>query len=167
METLIYIILGGILVRLDGWGPETEAIAAAWPKWKLAVTKFFNVWTCGLTFALMTLAYAGSPLTALVAGLAFVAWRLPGFNGWEKWWEMFWRGAWTSAIGFTALSFTVHHHPYYGWLFIPMGIAEMVTYSGSYKWLPGRVPQWAVHVTAEITSGLAFTALVRFIVVGP
>lgn len=166
MEIFIYILAGGILVRLDGWGPETPEIAADWPKWKLAVTKFFNVWTCGLFFALATMAYSGMLLASIIAGLAFVMWRLPGFDGWEKWWMMFWRGAWTSAIGFTILSMILYKHPYYGWLLIPMGIAEMVAYSGSYKWLPGRIPQWMVHVVAEITSGLAFAALINLIIVG-
>lgn len=163
MLTALFIFLGGMLTRADGWGPANDQVAATWPKWQRWLCDFFNVWSCGGLFAVLALIYTGAPLTSLIAGLAFVAWRLPGFNGWEKWLPMFWRGAWTAAIGFTALSLVVHHHPYFGVLALAMGVAEMIAYSGSYKWLPGRVPDWAVHVIAEISSGVAFTGLVCII----
>lgn len=157
MLTILFIILGALLVRADGWGPENEDVAATWPKWKLAVTKIFNAWTSGACFALLTLIYTGLPLVALIAGLAFVLFRAPGFNGWENWLNMFWRGAWPTFIGFTILSLVAVDQPYYGLLFVPMAFAEMFAYSGSYKWLPGRVPQSWIHVIAELSSGAAFT----------
>ena len=158
--TAIFILLGGILVRADGWGGPTEPGAPAWQK---SIAHFFSGWTCSVVFAFLTLAYTLDFYAFVPAFIAYAAWRVPGFNGWQKWWHMFWRGAWTSAIGFTLLSVVMRNTADYGYLFIAMGAAEALAYSGSYKWLPGRVPDWAVHVTAEISSGLAFTALVAVI----
>lgn len=158
MGNLFFIILGGLLTRADGWGPEN-------PRFK-KFASFFNTWTCGGIFAMMMLAYTQNLLASFVAGMAFVAWRAPGFDGWENWLNMFLRGAWTSLVGFTLLSVAAHQHVYYGWLAIPMGIAEMVAYSGSYKWLPGRIPNWLIHPIAEISSGVAFTAFIMLILAG-
>jgi hypothetical protein len=160
MLTAIFIFLGGMLVRADGWGPENDEAATTWPKWQIKLANFFSAWTSGACFALLTLVYTGDGFAAIAAGLAYVMWRAPGFHGWENWGAMFWRGWWTSAIGFTGLSLVVHMHPYFGALSIAMGVSEMVSYSGAYRFLPGRVPAWVVHAAAEITSGLAFSALV-------
>lgn len=162
---LIVMGLGGLLVRADGWGPENAAVAAKWSKLKIALAESFNAWTCSALFALLIFAVTGfsNPWT-LVSGLAFLIWRLPGFHGWQDWWAMFYRGAWTSLIGFTALSFAIDGHPFYGWLFIPMGCAMALAYCGSYKWLLGKIEDNNVHITAEITSGIAFTYFVLLIV---
>ncbi len=166
MMTLMFILLGGLLSRLDGWGPENDTVAATWPKWQLDLAKYGNVRTCGLCFAILALIYTFDPLVSLAAGLAFVAFRLPGFDGWEKWLVMFWRGAWTALIGFALLSYAAHGHPYYGWLFLGMGLAEMLAYCVPYNYLLGRLPDWVIHPIAEISSGAAFTAFVCVIIAG-
>lgn len=155
MNSILTILFGGLLTRADGWGVTNMA-----PVWKQWLAEFFNVFSCGALFALLMLLYTGQALPALVAGAAFITWRLPGFHGWERWLPMFWRGFWPSAIGFAPLSLTVHGHLYYALLAIPMGLLEALCYSGGYRWLPGRVPQWLVHPIVELTSGFAFTTLI-------
>lgn len=165
MLTALFIILGGLLVRADGWGPENDAVAATWPTWKLRASKFFNAWSCSAIFAVLGFLYAGN-IAGLAAGPAFLAFRLPGFSSWQSWGAMFLRGAWTTFIGFVLLSYAVHGHPFYGWLFIPMGVAEMLAYCVPYNYLIGRLPDWVIHPTAEISSGAAFTAFVCVIIAG-
>jgi hypothetical protein len=162
MWTAIFLLCGGLLTRADGWGPENDTVAASWPKWQRLVCSFFNVWSCSALFGLAAYLYTGE-LYAASAALAFLIWRMPGFHGWQNWGEMFWRGLWTAAIGFTIVGLILYNNQYYGFLCIPMGAAEALAYSGSYKWLPGRVPSWAVHVSAEISSGVFFTGFVTLI----
>ncbi len=155
----LYILAGGLLTRADGWGPESEAVAASWPSWKHRLVKFFSVWTCGALFGIASLLLSGDILASFVAAVAFLVWRIPGFNGWEKWGGMWVRGAWPSLIGFTALSFAVHGQPFYGWLFAPFACVYALCYSGSYKWI--KYPQ--CHIVAEITSGMTFAAFIAVI----
>lgn len=158
MSSILYILFGGLLTRADGWGPENDVVRASWPEWQRKLADFFNVWSCGGLFGVLSVIYTGNIL-AFAAGLSFVAWRLPGFDGWERWWPMWWRGFWTSAIGFTFLSLVLHHHPYYGLLAIAMGFGEMI-YPAVYKWLPDK---WYVHISAEIGTGLWFSGLTAII----
>jgi hypothetical protein len=153
---LFYITLTGFLVRADGWGPESNAQAASWPKWKLRASKFFNAWSCGALFAALSLATSGSFLVTLAAFFAFIVWRAPGFNGWQNFWAMFLRGAWTSLLGFAALSWAAAGHPFYGWLFIPFSIVYAAIYSGGYRYLPETIFGFNRHVWIENASGWAF-----------
>lgn len=146
MSSLIYCVLAGLLVRAEGWGTKD-------PRWK-HVADFFDVVSCSILFSILTYIFGYDLLISLAAGAAFFIFRAPGFRGWEKWLPMFWRGLWTSAIGFTILSYVVNGNLLGGLLAIPMGAAMAICYSGTYKWLPGRIPQWMVHPVAEITSGV-------------
>lgn len=150
--TLLYIILTGLLVRADGWGTDN-------PRWKL-YADFFNAYTCGLIFAVLSTIYASDIIAGAAAGLAFIIWRAPGFDGWEIWRNMFIRGLWTSAIGFTILSLVLYGHPFFGLLALPMGCAQALCYAGGYKWLPGRIPEPYVHPVIEIASGICFATLI-------
>lgn len=163
---IMFIILGGLLCRIDGWGAENDEASVAWSRWRTALIEYSNAWTCGLCFFLLTFIYTLDPLVSLAAGLAFVAFRLPGFSDWFSWWSMFLRGAWPTLIGFTLLSYAAHGHPYYGWLFLGMGLAEMLAYCVPYNYLLGRLPDWVIHPIAEISSGAAFTAFVCVIIAG-
>jgi hypothetical protein len=147
---IIYIILGGLLARADGWGTDE-------PRWQ-PFAKFFNAFSCGGLFALATLLLTLDVLTSLAAGVAFIVWRAPGFNQWENWLAMFWRGLWTSAIGFTLVT-VVSTGEAWGITAAPlMGAAQALCYSGGYKFLPGRIAQVFVHPVIEVASGLFFVA---------
>lgn len=148
MELVLYIIITGFLVRADGWGTDD-------PKYQ-RVAKFFNVWSCGGLFAVLTLVLTGLWLVSLVAGAAFIVWRMPGFNGWEKYWNMFARGAWTSFIGFTSLSYAAHGFPYCGWVFVPFSFVYAAIYAGGYKYLPNEIEGFGKHAWIEHASGWAF-----------
>lgn len=148
MGLVLYIILGGLLARADGWGTDS-------PRWK-RVADFFNAATCGGVFAVASAAYAGDIIAGFCAGLAFYIWRAPGFNQWENWRTMFWRGLWTSAIGFGLMSLILCGHLLGIILALPMGIAQAICYAGGYKWLPGRIAQAWVHPVIEIASGVCF-----------
>jgi len=142
-----YILLGGILARADGWGTDE-------PRWQ-PFAKFLNAFSCGGLFALATLLLTLDVLTSLAAGVAFIVWRAPGFNQWENWRTMYWRGLWTSAIGYTLVTFTATGEAW-GIAAAPfMGVAMALAYSGSYKWLAKYNPQ----VIAEVSSGMAFAGL--------
>lgn len=147
MSTFLVILLGGLLVRLDGWGGT--------PRW-------LSTWVLGILSGL-AVSLVTSDVYGLFAAIAFIAWRLPGFNQWERWLNMFWRGMWPTAITFPVLSYIATGNTWWGLLAIPMGFAEALAYSGAYKWLPGRVKEWVVHVVAEITSGFFFTAFIMLI----
>lgn len=162
MFTLIFMILGGLLVRADGWGPENDTVAASWPKWKLFAAKFFNAITCSLIVAGIT-AILTTPLTGLAVGLAFWLFRAPGFDGWTNWLHMYWRGFWPTFIGFTALSLLVHNAPYFGLLSLPFAALYMLTYVGGYKWMPETILGYNRHVWIEHISGWLFIAHVLFI----
>ncbi len=159
MMTLLFIILGGLLSRAKGWGAKEGA-----PVWQNKLAEFFSLPTCSALFALLTFIYSGDILAALTGGAAFAVWRGPGFKGWERWGAMFWRGLWTSTIGFTMMSLVLYNHPYYGLLAIPMGIAEMLAYSGARKWLTGRLSDNGVQIVSEVSSGFALVAYVALIV---
>lgn len=159
IEAVAYIIAAGFLVRADGWGPESQAQAAAWPKWVLRASKFFNVWSCAGLFTLLSLFYF-HPLVALACGGAFVAYRLSGFHGWQNWREMFWRGLWTSAIGFTVIGLAAYGTPYFGFASIPFAALYALTYSGGYKWLPYSFLGFQLHVWIEHVSGYLLAAFI-------
>lgn len=158
MSSLLYIILGGLLARADGWGTDS-------PRWKKCA-EFFNVWTCSALFALLTLLYCGDVLTSIASGAAFALFRGPGFKGWEKWGEMFWRGLWTTALGFSIVSFAAHNHSFWCVLAVPMGVAEMVAYSGSRKWLTGHLSDNNIQIVSEISSTMALGAFIALIIGG-
>jgi hypothetical protein len=142
----MFLILTGFLVRADGWGGDDS--------WK-RVANFFNVWSCSALFALLSVFYA--PLiTALACGIAFLVWRLPAFHGWDSWVNMYWRGWWTSAIGFTLLSYIVHGHSGYGLLSVPFAAVYMTIYVSGYKWMPQTILSFDRHVWIEHASGWAF-----------
>jgi len=166
MWTGLMMLLGGLLTRADGWGPENDEVRATWPRWQVRASEFFSAWSCGGLFAILALLYTNNPVVALVSGGCFVLWRAPGFHGWQDPKAMFIRGLWPTLIGFTILSYVAHGHVFFGALCLLMGVFEAVAYSGAYKYLPGKVPNWAIHVTAEITSGLAFTGLMAVILQG-
>jgi hypothetical protein len=140
MLTMIYLIVTGFLVRADGWG--------GYPR----IDKYFNAITCSLLFALLTAFYA-SPLVAVVAGFAFWLFRAPGFDGWQNWLNMLWRGFWPTFIGFTVLSLVAHGVPYYGVLSAPFAALYMLIYAGGYKWLPESILGFNRHVWIEHASG--------------
>jgi hypothetical protein len=106
------------------------------------------------------------PITALCAGLAFLIWRAPKFHGWENWANMYWRGWWTSAIGFTLVSYAAHGVPYYGLLSVPFAAIYMTIYAGGYKWLPQTILGFNRHVWIEHASGWEFRAFVLVIIGG-
>ncbi len=148
---LIYIILGGLLARADGWGTDE-------PRWQ-PFAKFFNAFSCGGLFAFATLLLTLDVMTSLAAGVAFIVWRAPGFHGWEKWGAMFWRGLWTSAIGFTLVTFASTGEAW-GIAAAPfMGIAQALCYSGVRKLLTGRLSDNGVQAVSEVTSGMSFVGL--------
>lgn len=155
MIALLYILLGGLLARADGWGTDT-------PRWK-PLADFFNAATCGAIFAVTSAVYSGDIIAGLCAGLAFFIWRAPGFKGWEKWGAMFWRGLWSAVIGFSIMTLVLYGHPLGALLSIPMGAAQSVCYSGGYKYLPGRIAQAWVHPVIEIVSGAPFVALIMIL----
>jgi hypothetical protein len=145
------IIITGFLVRADGWGTDD-------PRWK-KVADFLNAWSCAALFALLC-AFSAPLLPSAVAGLAFLVWRMPGFNGWENWLNMYWRGWWTSALGFGLLSCVVHGNPCYGILSVPFAAVYMTIYAGGYKWLPQTILGYDHHVWIEHASGWAFRAFI-------
>lgn len=157
MLSFLYVVLSGFLVRADGWGTDD-------PRWKPAA-KFFNVWSCGGLFALIS-AFFVSPLVALAAGGAFVAWRLPGFNKWEDWENMFWRGAWTSFIGFTLVSLAAHDSLLGGVLSVPFSIVYASIYAFGYKYLPQEILGFNKHVWIEHASGWAFSVFILAVIYG-
>ena len=154
--TLLYIILTGFLVRADGWGG-----AGRWKRGSDA----FNAFSCSALFAVLCV-FIMPPATAFTAGLAFLVWRLPGFHGWENCLNMFWRGLWTSAVGFTMLSYVAQGHPYYGLLSVPFAAVYMLIYSGAYNWLPEKFWGFNRHVWVEHASGWAFGAFILVITRG-
>jgi len=145
-----YILLGGLLARADGWGTDNPRLKR--------LADFFNAATCSGIFAVASTIYADDIIAGICAGLAFYIWRAPGFNRWENWRTMFWRGMWASAIGFTIMSFVLYGHAYGALLSIPMGAAQALCYSGGYKFLQGRIAQAWVHPVIEIASGIFFVA---------
>lgn len=155
MSALLYIMTG-FLVRADGWGSVG--------RWK-RLSDAFNVFSCSALFALLC-AFIMPPLTALCAGLAFLIWRLPGFHAWNDWVNMYWRGWWTSAIGFTALSYVVYGHPCYGLLSVPFAAIYTLIYSGAYNWLPNKFFVFNRHVWVEHASGWVFGAFILMIIRG-
>lgn len=159
MLKLLYIIFTGFLVRADGWGPESQAQAASWHPWVLRASKFFNAWSCSALFAALSALYFG-PLVGVACGLAFLIFRLPGFNGWQNWREMFWRGLWTSAIGFTVIGLASYGTPYFGFAAIPFAALYMLTYAGAYKWLPYSFLGLQLHVWIELVSGYLLAAFI-------
>jgi len=146
---MLSVILTGFLVRADGWGGS----------------KLLNVWSCSALFALLC-ALSAPLLPSLVAGLAFLLWRAPGFNGWENWLGMYWRGLWTSFLGFTLLSCVARAYPLYGLLSMPFAAVYMLIYSGGYKWLPNKIFGFDRHVWIEHASGWAFDAAILTILGG-
>ncbi len=158
MITLLYILLGGLLVRADGWGTDN-------PRFK-RLADFFNAATCAGIFAVASTLYAGDIIAGFCAGLAFYVWRAPGFNQWENWRTMYWRGLWPSAIGFYFMSVVLYGHGTGALLSISMGAAQALCYSGGYKFLPGRIAQAWVHPTIEITSGLFFVVHAIILMLG-
>jgi hypothetical protein len=142
--SLAYIILTGFLVRADGWG--TNDANYQW------AAKFFNAITCSLIFALLTTFYT-TPIAALASGLAFWVIRAPGFDGWENWLNMYWRGFWTSFLGLTLVSLAANSNPYGGLLSVPFAGLFMLAYAGGYKWLPDKVLGFSKHVWIEHATG--------------
>jgi hypothetical protein len=179
MFSLFSIILTGFLVRADGWGTDE-------PRWQ-RLAKFFNAFSCAGLFALLC-ALSSPLLPSLAAGLAFLVWRLPGFrmgglpkiitkfihptrwlaaeNGWQNWRNMFVRGLWTSAVGFTLISLVAHGHIWGVLLAAPFSAAYMLIYSGGYKWLPETIFGFNRHVWIELASGSAFGAFILAVIYG-
>jgi hypothetical protein len=155
MMTLLHIILTGFLVRADGWGTDN-------PRWQ-RVAKFLNVWSCAGLFTLLSLFYF-PPLVALACGASFVLYRISGFNGWQNWLNMLWRGFWPTFIGFTVLSLVAHGVPYWGVLSVPFAALYMLVYAGGYKWLPETILGFNRHVWIEHASGWLFGATVMLVV---
>ena len=155
---LAYIIIGGLLARADGWGSSS-------PRWK-KLSDFFNAFSCGGLFALATLLLTEDVLTSLAAGVAFIVWRAPGFNSWEKWGAMFWRGLWPSAIGFTLLSYVAHGHGWLGLLALPFSAIYMTIYAGGYKWLPETILGFNRHVWIEHATAWVFGAFILAVIYG-
>ncbi len=155
MFSMLYIILTGFLVRADGWASADQKLKP--------YTDFFNAWPCGGLFGLLTLFMTGDALISLIAGLAFVLFRAPGFDGWQNWLNMFWRGWWTSAIGFSVLSCVAYGHPCFGLLSVPFSAIYMTTYAGGYKWLPEKILNFDRHVWIEHASGWVFGLVVLII----
>lgn len=148
---LIHIILTGFLARAAGWGADS-------PRWK-PVANLFDAWSCAALFALLSAFYVPL-LVAPACGVAFLVWRLPGFNKWESWPNMFWRGLGTSVIGFTLVSLVAHGN-LYGWvLSIPFAAVYMLIYAGGYKWLPQTILGFDRHVWIEHASGWVFGATI-------
>jgi len=146
----LFMLLSGFLARADGWGTDD----AKWVK----VSEFFNVWTCSALFGLLSFLFGAPLLLSVALAAAFLVWRLPGFHGWESWKEMYWRGLWTSAIGFSLVSLAAHNSVAYGFLSIPFSAVYALSYVGSYKWLPETLLWFNRHVWAEHSSGWFFGA---------
>lgn len=145
---LIAAVLTGCIVRADGWG-------SANPRWQKAI-KFFSTYTCAALFALLTLPLHGSLLTACAAFAGFAVWRIPGFDGWEDFKKMFYRGAWTSAIAFALISSAQSAPAWAVLMLAPFSAAYAAIYSGGYKYLPTTVLGFNRHVWIEHASGWAF-----------
>lgn len=158
MIMMFYMFLSGLLVRADGWGTDE-------PRWK-SVANFFNAITCALIFAILTIVYTNDIITGFCAGWAFWIWRAPGFHGWEKWGAMFWRGLWSTSIGFTLLSYVAHGHGLLGLLTLPFSVIYMTIYAGGYKWLPETILGFNRHVWIEHASGLVFGAFILAVING-
>jgi len=154
------ILLAGLLARADGWGYDGSR-----PAWKRAA-KFLNAWTCSGIFGMLMLLATGNIFVALASFLAFVIWRLPGFNGWENYRNMFIRGAWTSAIGFLLIALAAQVSPLWALLFIPFSAVYAGIYAGGYKYLPQMILGFDRHVWIEHASGWAFALFVSIIVWG-
>lgn len=159
MSSLLYILATGFLVRADGWGPINHEVAKSWHPWVLRASKFFNAWSCSALFAVLSALYF-EPLVGAACGLAFLIFRLPGFHGWQNWKEMYWRGLWTSAIGFALIGIAAHVTPYFGFASIPFAALYMLTYAGGYKWLPYDFFGFQLHVWIEQTSGWLLAATI-------
>jgi hypothetical protein len=151
VSNLIYIILTGFLDRAVGWGTDN-------PRWK-RLAEFFEVWTCAGLFLLLSALYYGS-LVGAACGAAFIAYRLPGFNGWQNWGAMFLRGLWPTAIGFTLVAATAHAPLFLGLLCVPFAALYMLVYSGGYAWLPETILGLNRHVWIEHASGWLFGAFI-------
>lgn len=185
LAILIDLAAAGFLVRADGWGGSER-----WEK----LSDFFNVFTCSALFATLC-ALSAPPLDAFAAGLVFLVWRIFGFRnggasertlaripgwlgrtvramvvkegGWQSYTNMFVRGAWTGFIGFTLLSFVVHGHPFYAWLFIPFAATYACIYTGGYMYLPDKILGYDRHVWIEHASGWLLRACVILILCLP
>lgn len=149
MNTLIYMVIGGLLGRLDGWGGH----------------KYANVWVCGLLFAVATLILFGDFTAAMLCWTGFVLFRAPGFDEWQDWLKMYWRGFWPSAIFFTILSLYVVGHFGYGLLAFLMGAVEMLMYSGTFKYRV-KYGDKRVHIIVELVTTAAFAGFTAIILNG-
>lgn len=156
---LAYTIASGFLVRASGWGPESAAQAASWPKWKLWLSEFLSDYTCAAIFGVLSALYF-TPLVGAACLLAFLLYRIPAFHGWQNWREMFWRGLWPSAIGFTLIGLAAHGTPDFGFAAIPFAGFYMMAYSGGYKWLPETVLGFNRHVWIEHASKWLFAIFI-------
>ena len=150
MLSILYIIFVGFLVRADGWGTEDK-------RWK-KVSDVLNIWTCAILFGLLCLTITDA-ISAIACVGAFIIWRLPGFDGWQNYKEMYWRGLWTTAIGFTLVALTVHTS-FSGLLSIPFAAIYAAIYTGGYKYLPETILGFNRHVWIEHASGWAFCACI-------
>jgi hypothetical protein len=155
MLFVIYLVITGLLVRADGWGTDNPKLQP--------LAKFFDVWTCASLFTLLSTSLFGV-YTGLASGAAFFIYRLSGFDGWKNWKNMYWRGLWTSAIGFTLVSIVVHGHAAYGLLAIPFSAIYMLIYSGAHNYLPENIGGFNKHVWVEHSSGWVFGSFLVFII---
>lgn len=144
MADLLYIILTGFLVRADGWGTKD-------PFWEHAAI-IFDAWTCAALFTLISIIYFGFPV-GFACGAAFLIYRLPGFDGWTNWKNMFMRGLWPSAIGFAAISLAAHGHAWFTLLAVPFAAMYAAIYVGGYTRFPETFLGLNQHVWIEHASG--------------
>jgi hypothetical protein len=182
MSIWLYIFIGALLVRLDGWGPEEwyKNKPLVWLANRFGIdpqafiTKIcgvFGVWSCGGFMLLASWAYFGDSRAARSVGLGFVLWRAPELGDywgpdWKYWPQMFLRGGMTSVVCFIILTVYLYNTVYGGWLFIPMGVAQMLLYNGLQRFNRDVLPIPNFHLMAEWGTGAVFTACVVLIGVG-
>lgn len=168
IASALFMIAIAILTRLDGWGPETSAQAEAWPRWKVTVAKSFNQWTCGILAGILTLLIFHDAWLGFIVGGGFVLWRAPELGDywspdWHYWPMMFARAALTTLPLFVVLSVYLHGHVFWGWLFIPMGLTQMLLYNGLQRFNREVRVIWWYQLAAELGTGLTFAAFICLI----
>lgn len=159
ISQLLYATITALLVRADGWGPESESQFLAWPKWKRELSNFFSAYTCSLLFGIM-MTHQFDLLVGITSAFAFWLYRFPGFNGWQVWRYMFIRGLWPLSIGLALVGLAAHANPYYALLAIPAAPIYATIYYGGYKWLPQTIAGLDRHVWIELASGYLLYALI-------
>ena len=152
-SAIAYIIATGFLVRASGWGPESAAQAASWPKWKRRSSEFLSDYTCAAIFGIISAALF-TPMVGIACVVAFLLYRIPAFHGWQNWRNMYWRGLWPLAIGFDLVGIAAHLELHYALFAIPAAIPYMFIYAGGYKWLPSTILGFPKHTWIEHASSI-------------